>query len=317
MAGLAAVVVLALSGCGDDGAPSGARPSIVVSTSILGDVVSNLVGDEADVEVLMAPNVDPHDFAPSARQAASLREADVVVVNGAGFEAGLVDVIDGAEADGATVIEAIAGVELLELGEDDDHDHDDGDDHDHGDEHDPHFFTDPARMAQAVRALGDRLADEVPQLDTGSVRQRVRAYAAELESLDREVEDLLAVVPDERRILVTNHDVFAYFADRYGFEVLGTVIPGTTTLAEPSAADLSALADAIAAAGVPAIFAEASAPNRLAEALAGEGADVEVVGLYTESLGAAGSDADTYVAMVRTNAERIAAALGRSLSDDG
>jgi zinc/manganese transport system substrate-binding protein len=123
------------------------------------------------------------------------------------------------------------------------------------------------------------------------------------------VEQLLAAVPPERRVLVTNHDVFGYFAERYGFEVLGAVIPAGSTLAEPSAHDLDDLATLIEQAGVPAVFADTSAPSRLADALAGEGTDVEVVELYSESLGEPGSEGATYIGMVRTNARRIADAL--------
>jgi len=101
-----------------------------------------------------------------------------------------------------------------------------------------------------------------------------------------------------------------YFADRYDFEVLGAVVPGGSTLAEPSAADLAGLAALIEARAVPAIFADTSSPSRVVAALAAESGGVEVVRLYSESLGSAGSGADTYVGMVRTNAERIAAALG-------
>jgi zinc/manganese transport system substrate-binding protein len=110
---------------------------------------------------------------------------------------------------------------------------------------------------------------------------------------------------------VTNHDVFAYFADRYGFEVIGAVIPSTSTQAEPSAGDLDALATTVRQAGVPAIFADTASPRRLADALAAEaGSDVTVVPLYSESLGPPGSDGATYAGMMRTNATRIADALG-------
>jgi zinc/manganese transport system substrate-binding protein len=297
---------LVAAGCGDDDGAAGAgaegTATVVVTTTILGDVVAELVGDAATVEVVMPPNVDPHDFAPSAQQAARLREADALVVNGLGFEEGLLDTIEGAEADGVAVISATDGVDLLEYGEahDDDHGHE-GDD--------PHFFSDPQRMAAAAQHLADELAEEVDGLDGDDFRQRVAAYVAELEALDAEVEGILDAVPDERRVLVTNHEVFGYFADRYGFEVLGVVIPGGSTLAEPSARDLGDLADEIAEVGVPAIFAEASSPSALADALADEGADVVVVDLFTESLGEDGSGAETYLDLVRTNAQRIAAAL--------
>lgn len=284
-AGATAALALGACGAGDGSGQVGEGARIVVTTSILGDVVRNLVGDAVDVQVVMPPGSDPHHFAPSARQAAAMRDADVLVVNGSGFEAALLDTIDAAERDGATILTAADGI-------------------------DPHFFTDPVRMRAAAAHIAAELADQVDGLDTGGYRTRVDAYLAALDDLDRDVVAILAVVPAARRTLVTNHEVFASFADRYGFEVLGTVIPAASTLAEPSASGLRHLADEIARAGVPAIFAETSAPTRLAKALAAEGAGVAVVELYSESLGAPGSDGATYLDMVRTNAERIAAALG-------
>ncbi len=125
------------------------------------------------------------------------------------------------------------------------------------------------------------------------------------------MQELLAGVPPERRLLVTNHEAMGYFAERYGFEILGVVIPGGSTLAEPGAAEVAELAAIIREAEVPAIFAETSYSTALADALASEaGTEVEVVELYTESLGEPGSGAETYTGMVTTNAERIAAALG-------
>ncbi len=285
--------------CGDDtGSPStGGGARIVVTTNILGDVVRELVGDDADVEVIMPVGADPHELAPSPQQAAAMRDADVLVVNGLGFEAGLVDTIAAAEDDGATVVTAADAIDPRPLAAE-------------GKGLDPHFFADPSRMAEVAAWLGEELASHVEALDTDAHRARVDGYVAELDALDAEVAGILEAVPAERRKLVTNHEVFGYFADRYDLEVLGAVIPGGSTLAEPSAADLEDLADEIARAQVPAIFVESSSGTRLAEALAGEGAPVEVVELYSESLGAAGSDGATYVAMVRTNATRIAEALG-------
>ncbi len=274
---------------------------MVVTTAILGDVVTELVGDAAAVEVIMPPNADPHDFAPSAQQAALMRDADALVMNGLGFEEGLVDTIGGAEADGVAVIAATDGVDLLEYGAAGDEQADEGDD--------PHFFTDPLRMAAAVEHIAEELVEQVDGLDTEAYRDRVATYLEALEALHEEVEETLSAVPEERRVLVTNHEVFGYFADRYGFEVLGVVIPGGSTLAEPSARGLSELAEAIAEEGVPAIFAEASSPSELADALAAEGTAVDVVELFSEALGEDGSGAETYLGLVRTNARRIAGAL--------
>jgi zinc/manganese transport system substrate-binding protein len=284
-----------LAGCGRATTSQGGRPSIVVTTNIVGDLVRNLVGGDASVDVVMPPNADPHDFAPSARQAQSMREADLLVVNGLGFEAGLIDTVDAAEGDGATVVALTDHVpHVLTLA---------------GDAKDPHVFTDPARMAVAVDGLADDLESAIPVLDTPAFHERVAAYVSRLRALDTEVATILEPIPPANRLLVTNHEVFAYFADRYGFEVLGTVIPSVSTLASPSGGDLAALADVIARRRVPAVFAETSSPRRLAEALAAEGADVEVVELFGESLGDRDSGGATYVDMVRTNAQRIAVAL--------
>lgn len=292
---LVAMLALASAACGDgDAGDGGGTPSVVVTTSVLGDVVENLVGDAARVEVVVPAGVDPHEFAPSARQAATLREADVVVANGGGLEAGLDDTLEGAAADGATVFEAMDHVDdpLAE-----------------GDTVDPHFFTDPARMATVAEALAATLAAEVPGLDDPGAEQRAAAYVDDLRALDAEVEATLAAVPPERRTLVTNHEVLGYFADRYGFAVVGAVIPATTTQAAASAGEIDALARTITETGVPAVFTDTSATGDLADALAEEVGDVEVVALHTESLGEPGSGADTYAGMIRTNATRIAGAL--------
>ena len=289
---VALALCAAVSACGGtDGGPGG-RPTILVTTSVLGDVVGNLVGDGADVEVLMPAGSDPHDFVPSAKQVASIRDADAVVANGAGFEQGLDDALSAAGAEGTDVFEAIDTVETI------------------GDPVDPHFFTDPARMAVAARAILDHLTDRVDELDTDRVRQRGTDYVEALERLDADVEATLSAVPAARRKLVTNHDVFTYFADRYGFEVVGAVIPGGGTGGEPSAGELASLADTVTEEGVPAIFADASSPTKLADALADEaGTGIEVVELFTESLQPDDPEGDSYVDMVTANARRIAEAL--------
>ena len=165
---------------------------------------------------------------------------------------------------------------------------------------------DPLRMASAARLIAAELSAVVGSDQTMCAVE----YAASLEALDAEVASLLAEVPVQSRKLVTNHDAFGYFAERYGFEVVGTIIPSGSTLAEPSASDVAALVEAIEHEGVPAIFAETTHPADLAEVIASEiGAQIAVVTLYTGSLGERGSGAETYDGMIRTNAQRIVEAL--------
>jgi zinc/manganese transport system substrate-binding protein len=325
----AALPLLLLAACGDDdgsASASGGRPQVVVTTNVLGDVVSDLVGGQADVEVIMPPGSTPHEFQASARQAAAMRDADVLITNGAGFEEGLHDAIEAAEQDGVPTFAAIDAVGTLQLdesveeaahaseGEEDEHagEGEGAEEGEHAEGTDPHFFTDPARVATAAQAIADFLVDEVPALDTDAFAGQVETTVEGLHRLDGEVEDVLAAVPAERRTLVTNHEALGYFAERYGFEVVGAVIPGGSTQAEPSAAELDELAHTIEERGVPAIFADTSSPTRLADALANEVGDVEVVALFTESLGDEGSGADSYAGMMRTDAERIADALAPS-----
>jgi zinc/manganese transport system substrate-binding protein len=244
-----------------------------------------------------------------------MRGADVLITNGAGFEEGLGETIEAAEQDGVATFAAIDAVETLSLEDEDEHvegaeeDERADDDEDGHDGVDPHFFTDPARMATAAQAIADFLVDEVPALDSAAFAGQVDAAIGGLHDLDRQVDETLAAVPAERRTLVTNHEVFGYFADRYGFEVVGAVIPSISTEASPSAGEIDELAATITAEGVPAIFADTSSPASLADTLADEVGDVAVVELYSESLGDPGSGADTYAGMMRTNATRIADAL--------
>lgn len=338
---------LLVAACGDDdtadvGSGEGetaAQPTVVATTNILGDVVENVVGDQAQVVTIMPVGADPHDFQASAQQANQVREADVLITNGAGFEEGLLDVIDAATDDGVPTFEAISAVDTIEFGEggrghedhaEDEHsdDHADEDEHadedhadedahadegDHGHDHegvDPHFFTDPARMAESVDHLADFLIENVDGIDGEALRASADDYIADLGALDADVEELLAELPEERRVLVTNHEVFGYFADRYDFEVVGTVIPSGSTADGASAGVLAELTETIEAEGVPAVFADTSSSNDLAQTLADEvGGDVEVVELFSESLGDESSEGTTYVDMVRTNAERITGAL--------
>ena len=181
--------------------------------------------------------------------------------------------------------------------------------HDHGTT-DPHFWMDPLLVAEGALALGEKLT---PFDGSEEWMAAARAYAEQLTALDTEIREILAVVPPERRKLITGHDSFGYFAQRYGFEVLSTIIPSTHTLAEPGSAHLAELVGLMIEHDIPAIFVDiidVDSPD-LGEALAAEvGSGVRVVELYTGSLGAPGSGAETLISMLRVNAQRIAEALG-------
>ncbi len=165
-------------------------------------------------------------------------------------------------------------------------------------------------MAVAADGIAAFLIATVDGIDGDALRSSADAYIGELNALDAEVTETLSGISDEQRVLVTNHEVFGYFADNYGFEVVGTVIPSGSTADGASAQALAELAEVIEHEGVPAIFGDTSSSNELVETLAAEVGDIEIVELFSESLGDTDSEGGTYLEMVRTNASRIAAALG-------
>ncbi len=292
---VAAAIGLCLSGCSADGDD---RPVVIVSTNILGDVVQQLVGDEADVVTLMKPNADPHSFEISAQEGARLRTADLIVSNGLGLEEGLQQHLDEATAENVPTFVAGDAIDVLEYTEGD-----------AAGSPDSHFWTDPARMTAVVDALEPALA-ELDGVDSAEISDRTAGYRLQLKGLDDDMSATFAAIPDQRRALVTNHHVFGYLADRFDFTVIGAAIPGGTTLAAPSASDLAELVGAIEKTGVPAIFAESSSPDRLVQALASE-ADIRVavIELFTESLTAPDGGAPDYLTMMRVNTERISDGL--------
>ena len=365
---LLAAAVLGAAACGggdgtvyEENVPVTAESETVIlaTTSILGDIVRNVAGERARVDVLMPSGIDPHEFEPSIEQVNSLYRVSLVVSNGMRLEEGMTEVLDIAMSEGVNLFElgtvavgagGMAGEDHEEgehegegeheegehdhegeAGHDEGHDkgehegeageagHEEGEHEDHEGEEghahahdhggvDPHFWLDPILVAEGALALGEKLATFDGSEEW---RAQAQAYADQMIALDAEIREILAVVPPSQRKLITNHDAFGYFAQRYGFQVLATVIPSTSSLAEPSSAHLAALVELIVEQGVPAIFVENDAAEGVAEAVAAEvGAEeVRVVELYAPWLGEPGSGADTLAGMLRVNAERIAEAL--------
>ncbi|WP_221357827.1 zinc ABC transporter substrate-binding protein AztC [Streptomyces beigongshangae] len=290
---LALLTVAAASACttGED------RPSIVVTTNILGDITREIVGDEADVTVLMKPNADPHSFGLSAVQAAGLENADLVVFNGLGLEENVLRHVEAARESGVATFAAGEAADPLTFRTAGDGGPEEGEG-----QPDPHFWTDPDRVRKITGLMADQVIEHVDGVDDGAIRANADRYGKQLGELTSWMQKSFDRIPGDRRSLVTNHHVFGYLADRFGFEVIGAVIPSGTTLASPSSSDLLSLTRAMDEAGVRTVFADSSQPTKLAEVLRTELDDrVRVVELYSESLTARGDGADTYLRMMRAN----------------
>ncbi len=289
---IGATSLLLLTACGNDEVAADPGPTVVVTTTIIGDVVRNVVGADATIEVLVPTGADPHDYQASSRQVAGINRADLVVANGLGLEEALVDVLQAAKKDGANILEIAPLLGPIPLGS----------------SLDPHVWLDPKRMADAARLIAEEMTRVDASIDWSS---RAEAYAIELDITNREIESILEAVPRDSRNLVTDHDALGYFAAVYGFEVVGTVIPGGSTLGAPSSDELARLVRLIEMEGIVAIFTGTTESSALVSAVAAEvGHEVEVVELYTGSLGEPGSGADTLIGILLTNAELIAEALG-------
>jgi zinc/manganese transport system substrate-binding protein len=318
IARIAVSVALIASACEGDSTTSTTRSpgqvSVVATTTIAADLARLVVGDAGHVVSIMPPGADPHDFSPSARQLEILQEADLIVAFGLGLEEGLEASLEAVEGQGVPIVWLAPALDPLpfepsdevEGHEPDDEDEAGGDDHDEG-ELDPHVWMDPVRMADALRIIALRLEALAPD---GGWESRGSDAAAAFLTLDGEIRDMVAAIPPEHRLLVSYHDSLGYFADRYDFLVLGTVIPGGGTHGAPSSADIAGLVALITNTGLPAIFTEAEDTSGLTRAVAAEaGHEVRLLTLDIGSLGAPGSETDSLIGLLRSAATTIVEGL--------
>ena len=289
LAGMAPL--LAACGSGDD---AGGRPQVVVTTTVLGSLVQELVGERADVHVLMPNGADPHEFQPSAKDAERLASADLVVDNGLKLEEGLEDALNQARDDGTRIFTATDHVKLLAFGADDA-----AEIAEHG-PNDPHIWTDPLAMRDMVHALVPELRDALG-ID---VAARGKSLESRLDALNAGIAAEVARLPADRRKLVTGHESLGYFADRYGFRLVGAVLPSLSSQAQVSSGQLAALKDQVRAEDVSVIFNEIGTPPGVADAVADE-TGARVVELSTHNL----PDDGSYFTFMKDLADGITQAL--------
>ena len=291
-----ALSVLPLLSC----RPQAEKAGIVVTHSILGAIVAELAGDTTPVTVLMPGGADPHDWEPSARDIERLNNARLIVWNGLSLEASITGAVSNAVTGGARLFTATDYIDIRYAGEtefshgnEDDHDHEPG-------APDPHFWTDPLSMKQVVSALSQELQTFLEIDVTG----RAAALMDSLDNLHSDVVTILSGIPADARLLVTGHDSLGYFARRYGFDITGTVIPGLSSQASISAADLAALISQISALQVKAVFIEPGISAGVARQIS-DATGVRVVVLSPAVLPADGS----YLNFIRELARNIADGL--------
>lgn len=293
--------VLILAACMPATVPASSREqntpiSVVATTSIVGDVVRQVGGNLVSVTVLLPTGSDPHSYQPAPQDVAKISEATLVFANGAGLEEFLQNLIENA---GATdrLVKVSEGIELKDFGAN-------ADEHENGD---PHTWVDPNNVMIWVENIRSNL-NQIDPTNANTYQANADHYLTELKELDTWIRNQVDQIPPENRKLVTDHMVFGYFADRYGFEQIGAVIPGYSTLASPSAQDIVAIEDAIQNFSVKAIFVGKTINPTIAQRIA-EDTGVKLVFLYHGSLSEASGPAASYLDYMRYNVTEIVNAL--------
>jgi ABC-type Zn uptake system ZnuABC Zn-binding protein ZnuA/ABC-type Mn2+/Zn2+ transport system permease subunit len=287
------------SGCGASSTGSAdGKLDVVATTTQIGDWARAVGGGDADVHQILQPNSDPHEYEPRPGDVRAAGNADLVFTNGDGLDHWAGKLVDEAGGD-PRVIDLSKSLP----------------DHLPGEEtgperstFDPHWWHDPRNAIVAVREIGATLERARPSA-RAAIARRTQAYEAKLRTLDAQIQACMRKLPKTSLKLVTDHDAFGYFAHRYGIRVIGAVIPSQTTQAQPSARDLSNLADLVRREHVASIFPESSLSPKLARTIARETGAAAGLTLYGDTLGPSGSSGDTYLKMEAANARTIALGL--------
>ncbi len=297
----------------------GEKLKVLATTSIVGDIVNNVGGEAIELTVLLPLGTDPHGFSPAPADLAAVADAHVIFANGMGLEEFLDEMIENAGGE-AAIVHVSHGIEPRQFEAGQGHEHEgeehEGEEHE-GEEHegehhhhegaDPHTWMTPANATIFVHNIEHALSELDPaQAETYSTN--AETYEAELAELDTWIKTQIESIPADNRKLVSDHITFGYYADRYGLEMIGAVMPSVSTSAEPSAQDLAELQDAISEYGVKAVFVGTSVNPALAQRMA-EDAGIELVPLYTGSLSEPDGDAATYLDYIRYNTRAIVEAL--------
>lgn len=276
----------------------GRRLRVVASTNILGDVVDQIGGEFIDLTTILPLGADPHGYQMTASDLQLLEQADIVILNGLGLEESMSTSLQQFIGQ-VPMISASEGIQGLAFGQEDEADHDHA--------VDPHVWMDPNRVLVWAENTAVALGRLDPQ-HAGDYQANADLYARELSNLDAWIQAQIDTLPDDRRVLVTDHDNLGYFADRYGLQLVGAIVPAYSAVAEPSARQLAQLQDTIQSMGVPAVFVGTTVNPALAEQIAGD-LGIQVVPIYTGSLSETGGPASTYLQFMRYDVEMIVEAL--------
>ncbi len=289
------VVVYFLNACAPVSRQTSSLPRVLAVESFLADIARNVGGDRLVVESLIPVDADPHAYQPSPQDAAKIADVEVLIINGGNLESFLSPILQNAGTE-QRIITASDGLTPRP------------DPSGQNPEGDPHFWLDPNNAIKYVENIRTGLAQADPA-GASVYAMNAQKYIEDLRALDTWIKSQVQNIPQAHRLLVTNHETMGYFAGRYGFTVVGAIIPSVSSGAAPSAQQLAALIDQIRSTGAPAIFLETGTNLQLADQIASETGVKVVSNLYTHSLSAPGGPASTYLDMMKYDVTAIVEAL--------
>jgi zinc/manganese transport system substrate-binding protein len=294
VAGLTVLVALIGAGCGGSGSGGNGQLQVVATTTQIGDWAREVGGDAVSVDQILQPNTDPHEYEPRPGDVEAAAGSELVFASGDNLDSWIDQVVSDGGGDaqivvlGAIVPERLPGESSGE----------------EASEYDPHWWHDPRNAEAAVREIERQLIASDPSKKR-EFQRNGDAYLAKLRKLDRGIAACIDSVPPGQRKLVTDHDAFGYFTNRYGIDVVGAIISSQTTQAQPSGKDLSDLVGLIESENVKAVFPESSLSPKVADAIARQTGALAGYTLYGDTLGPTDSDGATYLQMEQANADAI------------
>jgi ABC-type Zn uptake system ZnuABC Zn-binding protein ZnuA len=298
---LTLLAVLFLAACGSvpskDSAVEDDSINVLASTTVLADIAQNIAGDRLTVKSLLPVGADPHAYQAAPADVAKISESELLILNGVEYEHFIETLLENAGGE-RLVITASNGLTPNQMEDEENAGQMTGD---------PHMWLDPNRVITYAENIRDGLI-KVDTKGAETYKANADAYIAQLKELDTWIMEQVNTIPADRRILVTNHEAMGYFAERYGFEVTGSVIPSFSSNAAPSAQEMAGLIDEIKKLNAPAIFLDTADNNVLAQQIAGETSVMIVDDLHLESL-TNGAPAPTYIDMMKHNVSKIVEAL--------
>ncbi|RAM48197.1 MAG: metal ABC transporter substrate-binding protein [Hapalosiphonaceae cyanobacterium JJU2] len=296
---LAILLPLALFACAPSNSNSQTddKPQVVATSTIIADLAEEVGGDEIQLTGILQPGTDPHVYEPRPQDSRFLEEADLILYNGYNLEPGLIKLMNaaGTKARKLAVGEVAKPLQL-----------------DKGKGEvvpDPHVWGDVKNAIAMVNIIRDSLIELSPA-DKAEFTENAQQLTTELQQLDRWITQQIQTIPPNKRKLVTTHDAFQYYGRAYQIPIVGTLI-GISTEEQPSAQTVKQLVESIKKIGVSAIFAETTINPNLIQTVAQEaGVKLAPRQLYSDSIGAAGTEGDTYSKMMAANTRSIVEALG-------